>query len=144
MHTKKQKTQENSRFSSLFAAGGVSRETSSAAKSEEKRLFSQVKIMMTDFSCFWVVIIANSRSLGPVNGDLLESFLLYVRHAFRIYASVSSQGTHPPPHTDNLGCTTQVGSEFRGPGGISPPGIPRITLSGVFEGDQFILRYILE
>ena len=36
MHTKKQKTQENSRFFSLFAAGGVSRETSSAAKSEEQ------------------------------------------------------------------------------------------------------------
>ena len=32
---------ENIRFSSLFAAGGVSRETSPAAKSEEKRTFSQ-------------------------------------------------------------------------------------------------------
>ena len=32
---------ENNRFSSLFAAGDVSRETSPAAKSEEKRLFSQ-------------------------------------------------------------------------------------------------------
>ena len=94
---KKQKTQENNRFSSLFAAGGVSRETSSAAKSEEKRLFSQVNIMMTDFPCFCVVIIANSGPLGPVNGDLLYSFLLYVRHAFRIYASVSSQGALPHP-----------------------------------------------
>ena len=72
---KNRKKQENSRFSSLFAAGVVSRETSLAAKSEEKRLFSQVNIMMTDFSCFWVVIIANSGSLGPVNGDLLYSFL---------------------------------------------------------------------
>ena len=89
---KNRKKQENSRFSSLFAAGGVSRETSLAAKSEEKRLFSQVNIMMTDFSCFWAVIIANSGSLGPVNGDLLYSFLLYVLHAFRIYAPVSSQG----------------------------------------------------
>ena len=94
---KKQKTQENSRFSSLFAAGGVSRETSSAAKSEEKRLFSQVNIMMTDFSCFWVVIIANSGSLGQVNDDLLYSFLLYVLHAFRIYPPVSSQGALPHP-----------------------------------------------
>ena len=96
MHTKKQKTQENSRFFSLFAAGGVSRETSSAAKSEEKRMFSQVNIM-TDFSCFCVLIIANSGSLGPVNGDLLYSFLLYVLHAFRIYAPVSSQGALPHP-----------------------------------------------
>ena len=32
---------ENIRFSSLFAAGDVSRETSPAAKSEEKRMFSQ-------------------------------------------------------------------------------------------------------
>ena len=32
---------ENIRFSSLFAAGNVSRETSPAAKSEEKRMFSQ-------------------------------------------------------------------------------------------------------
>ena len=32
---------ENIRFSSLFAAGDVPRETSPAAKSEEKRMFSQ-------------------------------------------------------------------------------------------------------
>ena len=32
---------ENNRFSSLFAAGDVSRETFPAAKSEEKRMFSQ-------------------------------------------------------------------------------------------------------
>ena len=32
---------ENIRFSSLFAAGDVLRETSPAAKSEEKRMFSQ-------------------------------------------------------------------------------------------------------
>ena len=32
---------ENMRFSSLFAAGDVSRETFPAAKSEEKRMFSQ-------------------------------------------------------------------------------------------------------
>ena len=32
---------ENIRFSSLFAAGDVSRETSPAAKSEQKRMFSQ-------------------------------------------------------------------------------------------------------
>ena len=32
---------ENIRFSSLFAAGDVSRETFPAAKSEEKRMFSQ-------------------------------------------------------------------------------------------------------
>ena len=35
---------ENIRFSSLFAAGNVSRETSPAAKSEEKRLFSQARV----------------------------------------------------------------------------------------------------
>ena len=34
---------ENIRFSSLFAAGDVSRETSPAAKSEEKRMFSQAR-----------------------------------------------------------------------------------------------------
>ena len=34
---------ENIRFSSLFAAGDVSRETSPATKSEEKRMFSQAK-----------------------------------------------------------------------------------------------------
>ena len=34
---------ENIRFSSLFPAGDVSRETSPAAKSEEKRMFSQAK-----------------------------------------------------------------------------------------------------
>ena len=34
---------ENIRFSSLFAAGGVSRERSPAAKSEEKRMFSQAR-----------------------------------------------------------------------------------------------------
>ena len=32
---------ENIRFSSLFVAENVSRETSSATKSEEKRMFSQ-------------------------------------------------------------------------------------------------------
>ena len=32
---------ENIRFSSLFAAGDVSNETSPATKSEEKRMFSQ-------------------------------------------------------------------------------------------------------
>ena len=35
---------ENIRFSSRFAAWDVSRETSSAAKSEEKRMFSQVSV----------------------------------------------------------------------------------------------------
>ena len=34
---------ENIRFSSLFAAGDVSRETSPATKSEEKRMFSQAR-----------------------------------------------------------------------------------------------------
>ena len=34
---------ENIRFSSLLPAGDVSRETSPAAKSEEKRMFSQAK-----------------------------------------------------------------------------------------------------
>ena len=34
---------EKIRFSSLFAAGDVSRETSSEAKSEENRIFSQAK-----------------------------------------------------------------------------------------------------
>jgi len=34
---------ENIRFSSLFADGDVSRETSPAAKSEEKLMFSQAK-----------------------------------------------------------------------------------------------------
>ena len=46
--------------------------------------------MMTDFPCFCVVIIANSGSLGPVSGDLLDTFLLYVCDSFRISASVSS------------------------------------------------------
>ena len=36
---------ENNRFSSFFAAEDVSRKTSPAAKSEEKRLFSQAIIM---------------------------------------------------------------------------------------------------
>ena len=35
---------ENIRFSSLFVAGDVSRETSPAAKSEKKRMFSQAKV----------------------------------------------------------------------------------------------------
>ena len=35
---------QNIRFPSLFAAGCVSRETSPAAKSEEKRMFSQARI----------------------------------------------------------------------------------------------------
>ena len=38
---------ENIRFSSLFAAGDVSRETSQATKSEEKRMFSQANNMIT-------------------------------------------------------------------------------------------------
>ena len=36
---------ENIRFSSLFAAGDVSRETSPAAKSTEKRMFSQATLL---------------------------------------------------------------------------------------------------
>ena len=36
---------ENIRFSSLFAAGDVSRETSLAAKSVEKRMFSQASFL---------------------------------------------------------------------------------------------------
>ena len=39
---------ENIRFSSLFAAGDVSRETSPAAKSEEKRMFSQATTAPSD------------------------------------------------------------------------------------------------
>ena len=35
---------ENTRFSSLFAAGDVPRETSPAAKSEEKRMFSHATV----------------------------------------------------------------------------------------------------
>ena len=35
---------ENIRFSSLFVAEDVSRETSSATKSEEKRMFSQAMV----------------------------------------------------------------------------------------------------
>ena len=35
---------ENIRFSSLFVAEDVSRETSSATKSEEKRMFSQANV----------------------------------------------------------------------------------------------------
>ena len=38
---------ENIRFSSLFVAGDVSHETSSAAKSEEKRMFSQATLSLT-------------------------------------------------------------------------------------------------
>ena len=41
---------ENIRFSSLFAAGDVSRETSSAAKSEEKRMFSQATRLLFDLN----------------------------------------------------------------------------------------------
>ena len=37
---------ENIRFSSLFAAGDVPRETSPSAKSEEKRMFSQANYTM--------------------------------------------------------------------------------------------------
>ena len=96
MHTKKQKTAASSRSSPL-GAFRAKRPQRRRAKSKEKQLFSQVNIMMTDFSCFWVVIIANSGSLGPVNGDLLYSFLLYVRHPFRIHAPVSSQGALPHP-----------------------------------------------
>ena len=40
---------ENIRFSSLFAAGDVSRETSLAAKSMEKRMFSQATTLQ-DFA----------------------------------------------------------------------------------------------
>ena len=40
---------ENIRFSSLFAAGEVSRGTSPAAKSEEKRMFSQAKESLYNF-----------------------------------------------------------------------------------------------
>ena len=91
---KHKKTAASSRSSPL-GAFRAKRPQRRRAKSKEKQLFSQVNIMMTDFSCFWVVIIANSGSLGPVNGDLLYSFLLYVLHAFRIYAPVSSQGAPP-------------------------------------------------
>ena len=40
---------ENIRFSSLFALGDVSRETSSAAKSEEKRMFLQARHRVVQF-----------------------------------------------------------------------------------------------
>ena len=40
---------ENIRFSSLFAAGDVSRGTSPTAKSEEKRMFSQAKESLYNF-----------------------------------------------------------------------------------------------
>ena len=43
---------ENSRFPSLLASGDLSRETSPAARSEEKRLFSQASaISVMGFSC---------------------------------------------------------------------------------------------
>ena len=41
---------ENIRFSSLFAAGDVSRETSPATKSEEKRMFTQASSFYTSRS----------------------------------------------------------------------------------------------
>ena len=45
---------ENIRFSSLFAAEDVSRETSPAAKSEEKRMFLQVNLQS---ATKWVEIL---------------------------------------------------------------------------------------
>ena len=45
---------ENIRFSSLFAAGDVSRETSSATKSEKKRMFSQA--MKTKAVCPFLLV----------------------------------------------------------------------------------------
>ena len=41
---------ENIRFSSLFAAADVSRETSTAVKSEENRMFSQAKGTRAQYS----------------------------------------------------------------------------------------------
>ena len=41
---------ENIRFSTLFAAKDVSRETSPAAKSEEKRMFSQARPALSQLS----------------------------------------------------------------------------------------------
>ena len=46
-------TCENSRFSSLFAAKDVSRETPPAAKSEEKRLFSCFFSVFLCALCCW-------------------------------------------------------------------------------------------
>ena len=43
---------ENIRFSSLFAAGDVPRERDPAAKSEEKRMFSQASIFDENFFIF--------------------------------------------------------------------------------------------
>ena len=79
---------KNIRFSSLFAAWDVSRETSPAAKSEEKRMFSQARFFMENCkpqnvtcpqSCGHVCSLLFTFELQeglPAVSDLGQGFLL--------------------------------------------------------------------
>ena len=73
-------TCENSRFSSLFAAEDVSRETPPAAKSEEKRLFSCV-------FCFLCVhcaaVVLNLGCLWKTIGTFSSIFLVQITFFFQ-------------------------------------------------------------
>ena len=67
---------ENIRFSSLFAALDVSRETSPATKSEEKRMFSQA----TFSSLYSCCLISVCKLIGffPVPIEAIDDLSAYV------------------------------------------------------------------
>lgn len=69
---------EDIRFSSLFAVGDVSRKTSPAAKSREKRMFSQANATSSDVIHIqlpkWAIILSNSQKNESLILQILEVF----------------------------------------------------------------------
>ena len=63
---------ENIRFSSLFVAEDVSRETSSATKSEEKRMFSQASANNVDFGNYISAIYSSELELKDTSTSSTE------------------------------------------------------------------------
>ena len=106
---------ENSRFSSLFAAGDVSRNALSGEERGEMTV-SQANIMMTDLLCFCVVMDL----LGRLMAIYCTVFIYMFAMRLKFMRQSVPKASISPQHPENLGGTTEVGSEFRGPGGTSP------------------------
>ena len=113
---------ENSRFSSLFAAGDVSRNALSGEERGEMTV-SQANIMMTDLLCFCVVMDLLGRLMAIYCTVFIYTFAMRLKFMRQSVPKVSIS----PQHPEKLGGTTEVGSEFRGPGDTPQPRIPRST-----------------
>ena len=78
--TRKTVACENIRFSSLFAAEDVSRETSPAAKSEEKRMFSQARKTVRLSQTIFTASLRRPRENFPSNLKIIPYYRKLTLH----------------------------------------------------------------